>query len=1252
MHYLNTFISYIKLGIFSLNTLYKLRFTEVIYLMENDQISKTISNLEIKDYIKTNNVEETDYPYNKDDTEEKEKEIIRSNIRNINKDYSNNDNNNEIEKDYNRNNNNSNSSSYDDEGEPINNNRNSNYFYNGMNADINTDNGNQFNLSFIYSSCNSSIDSKREEDKNDTRRISDECVKFLRMEESEIYKSNKRLGEATALEKKISSLSHDFNNVDLNKEISITANNINHINNYYYSNDNDGINNNITQIKLRNSFPYASSINNNIISNINTNVNTNNINTNNNQITNNFNNKNLYNNAIYDFKTNNARHTSVSHCNNNNKIPFMNLNINASSFNNNTNKKYNQIDYFDNNYRNGNNNNFANTDKNNFSNNRLNVNSINTLNNNFDNNLTYNMNNVAKNRENNSNLLNNISPIFAHNIANNKLGNSNKSNNSLFSPINRNNDINNANNVYYYNNNNRNNNNNNNNSSNFSISNLNIPKTINSSNQIANKMSNKLNSDNSMIYLKQRQSNVLGYNSTASTLSTNFKSFNSNSIGLLSNNSVNNYNCNTNNNINLNTVSPMNINTSLGQSNSSNNNLYNNGYTGTNNLILNTFNNNNSYSLENNNYVNKCTVNSHFSDMSIRDKKMRSNNNMINMINACDSSNNCNSNNNNFNNNDYFRQQSQYNCDVQPNFSMIDDNIEIIEKAKSSENFDENYIDANNDNDYVMMRNNNAYRNNLSRPVYSSDNSMNNISYNNLNNSNKDNINYSNFSNNRTTNKVNTSLISKRKNTNTTSSSNNNNSNLNTNTNNTSNISNNYKINFSQQNDNLESILQKSSQDFISFIKTRYGAKAVITQLSSLIKSSQAKNNTNTNINNININININNMNNYTTTIIRNIYHKISSNLFSIITCKYAGEVIELLIPLLDTKLIDFILSDSFKENFQALCCGKYSNVVIQNLINCISDQNREKEEIVIKDYLMTCLNGLAQNQYANFVLNTFLQKAKFHNKIDMLNYVEKNVFDFTVKSMYGHFFVKNYFTYVDVKLSSLRLEIDEEMRKSNTNTNNNINTTNTNFHLNALIAKYNDLKRRKQYFHNLILNNLKFLSTHKLAHFLVIDIIEIWGVEYCRDIVTNYVKNIESFTKVIYGYAIAKRIFLKFHYLKSFIKQFSYEILNSYKDFDSALEFNLSRNIIKAAISCCSSKSIVDFSSELKNKTIITPKNRDISGKAKLENYNNEVKLGNMLYMCEESYNALVNYFTCLRQNSKHREKRIEEVFKVDLKY
>lgn len=231
----------------------------------------------------------------------------------------------------------------------------------------------------------------------------------------------------------------------------------------------------------------------------------------------------------------------------------------------------------------------------------------------------------------------------------------------------------------------------------------------------------------------------------------------------------------------------------------------------------------------------------------------------------------------------------------------------------------------------------------------------------------------------------------------------------------------------------------------------------------------------------------------------------LNSNIFSIILSKYGSFFFEKFAKLLSyEQRMKIMSSNFFMKNFVNMCCGKYSNMVIQSFIkNMVNRKSEEK-------YFISLFNGnldlLAANQYANFTLNQLFYCFSVKNKQFIIDHINKNLVDLSTNSQYGHYLVKNYIKYLDYA------------------TQQSIVITNSNFDTKE---NENELETQRHTFLKYTIKQLFFLVPNRYGHFVIVDLVDIWGVEYCRELVNLYAENIEIFWRVVYGYAIAKRIFL-----------------------------------------------------------------------------------------------------------------------------
>lgn len=437
----------------------------------------------------------------------------------------------------------------------------------------------------------------------------------------------------------------------------------------------------------------------------------------------------------------------------------------------------------------------------------------------------------------------------------------------------------------------------------------------------------------------------------------------------------------------------------------------------------------------------------------------------------------------------------------------------------------------------------------------------------------------------------------------------------------------------------LQTILNNEQNNFLIFSKTKSGSRLIVSLLRLIITKNEAN------------------------PIIVKTFEKILPIVNVVMSCKYSGVILETLLPYINSSITKLLEKSEFKGNFTTLCCGKYSNRIIQSLVNAV---HMKDEEIVIKDLMKNCLSELSYNQYANFVLNSIITRFSYTNKEFVFDYIEKKLFDFSMKSEYGHYLVKNYIKYIGYYCNENHNKNKD--RNSNTNSNEIINNTsnisnqdndkaddmklirhsiktpsikfNNNKYDNEITCKDTNcnnscvlnskeielLKIRKQKLISLISDNLRYIATHKNAHFIVIDLIDYWGYYTCRDLIQIYIENVETFTQIIYGYAIGKRIFIKFSSKKDILVDFSSCILAVYEDLDKAINFNLTKNILKASLACASKTQVKKFIEKLASFSEDTVSN--------------------------ETKSIILSLITKVRSKSMTLEQRVFDVFKVDARF
>lgn len=348
--------------------------------------------------------------------------------------------------------------------------------------------------------------------------------------------------------------------------------------------------------------------------------------------------------------------------------------------------------------------------------------------------------------------------------------------------------------------------------------------------------------------------------------------------------------------------------------------------------------------------------------------------------------------------------------------------------------------------------------------------------------------------------------------------------------------------------------------------------------------------------------------------ILNSLYKRMEINIYELLNYKISGEILELIIPYFSNKLPKLLKSEEFDYNFKTLCGGTYSNRVIQEIIKSVATTQDNDLQQLLKSMFNTNLLDLSTNQYSNFVLCTLLESFKYWNKRFIFDYVNDNLILIITASKYGHYLVKNCIINLKTILDSANSSSFNNTNKdninklgnSNTNFNNNTNNNNSSKEKVKEKDKYDSNNEENLVYSDILVKtkNLKrtvkaqadFLICHKYGHFVIVDLLEAFGIDYCDSLLKIYIENANKYIYLIYGYAIAKRIFLNYTQRKNnFISNFSCKILSCLKlGIKEALNFNLSRNIVKACLACISSEDLALFFSDnfIKNtnaKTINT---------------------------------------------------------------
>jgi len=338
----------------------------------------------------------------------------------------------------------------------------------------------------------------------------------------------------------------------------------------------------------------------------------------------------------------------------------------------------------------------------------------------------------------------------------------------------------------------------------------------------------------------------------------------------------------------------------------------------------------------------------------------------------------------------------------------------------------------------------------------------------------------------------------------------------------------------------LDQLLQKNEQELIVFLQSKIGSKTVQMILTFIEESNQK--------------------------IPDNFFNKLKAiDLPTVMHNKYGSFFFEKFVVYLSLEQrLEILTSKSFQDSFVELCCGRFSNMVIQALVKSLKD--RKQEEAIIRGLMKERLSVLSSSQCANFVLNQVIICFSYQGMEFLLDYLEKNLVESATGNQFGHYLAKNF-----IKNFQFKIEANKDYEKDREEKGLPCVTEET-------------YTNRRVSFLKAVVKNIFFLVPHKYGHFVIVDLIENWGSFYCKGLISLFVEKIENFCQIIYGYAIAKRIFIVYYEDKDFIENYSHGILKTLKNYDSLLDFNLSENTIKAAAACSSSEFLTEFLDNVKS--------------------------------------------------------------------
>jgi hypothetical protein len=288
----------------------------------------------------------------------------------------------------------------------------------------------------------------------------------------------------------------------------------------------------------------------------------------------------------------------------------------------------------------------------------------------------------------------------------------------------------------------------------------------------------------------------------------------------------------------------------------------------------------------------------------------------------------------------------------------------------------------------------------------------------------------------------------------------------------------------------INELLKKSNKELCKFLQTKSGSKTMQNSIKNISKSQESNSSS-------------------LVLVLDNIVSKLLSFDFTeLIMSSYSSFFFEKSVHYFTYKYRKALISSEyFKANFVKMCCGKYSNIVIQSFMKCLSGNiDEEQEENIFYKLIYSNLLSLIPDQYANFVLSQAFFCFKHENKKFLFEFIHKNLVDLSIDTQYGHYLVKNFIKYFSIEKGS------ESIYK-------------------CCQAKYPEsvdfIKKQRVLLVQEVLEELETLAVHKYGHFVVVDLIELWGLEICSEIISKFANSIQVYWKIVYGYSITKRIFL-----------------------------------------------------------------------------------------------------------------------------
>lgn len=133
-----------------------------------------------------------------------------------------------------------------------------------------------------------------------------------------------------------------------------------------------------------------------------------------------------------------------------------------------------------------------------------------------------------------------------------------------------------------------------------------------------------------------------------------------------------------------------------------------------------------------------------------------------------------------------------------------------------------------------------------------------------------------------------------------------------------------------------------------------------------------------------------------------------SNNIFVFMNDRYGNYVLDRLILLMEIKHRKILYEDSnFRKNFVEICCGLYSNIVIQKLMKSMKSIAYEEEKII--ELVLENIENLYNNKMANLCFHTIFDVFTIESSSKIVDILIKRLVKIANYNKFGHYLAKNF---------------------------------------------------------------------------------------------------------------------------------------------------------------------------------------------------------------------------------------------------